>query len=117
MHDVIAEAGQSAGGGAPAQATLGDQHPQALVGVGNPEEIHKAQRCDVVEKLVLVAQFFDELGMVGAPRVGEKVESLNLTFIGIGLLSLLFGIFFVIAGLLTFLRYRKENPLPEKEQA
>ena len=45
------------------------------------------------------------------------VESLNLTFIGIGLLSLLFGIFFVISGLLTFLRYRKENPLPGKEQA
>jgi hypothetical protein len=42
---------------------------------------------------------------------------LNRAFVSIGLLTLLSGAVFAISGLLTFLHYRKENPLPFQEEA
>jgi hypothetical protein len=45
------------------------------------------------------------------------VESISRTFAGIGLLTLVTGVFFIVSGLVTFLRYRKENPAPYEEEA
>jgi hypothetical protein len=42
-------------------------------------------------------------------------ESINRMLAGVGLLTLLSGIAFAVSGLVTFLRYRKENPVPYKE--
>ena len=42
---------------------------------------------------------------------------LSRAFVSIGLLTLLSGAVFVISGLVTFLHYRKENPLPYQEEA
>jgi len=41
----------------------------------------------------------------------------NRTFLSIGLLTLVSGAVFVISGLVTFLHYRKENPVPFQEEA
>jgi len=42
-------------------------------------------------------------------------ESLSRMLAGVGLLTLLSGIGFAVSGLVTFLRYRKENPTPYRE--
>jgi hypothetical protein len=42
---------------------------------------------------------------------------LNRAFVSIGLLTMVSGAIFVISGLVTFLHYRKENPLPYQEEA
>jgi hypothetical protein len=39
------------------------------------------------------------------------------TFASVGLLTLASGMVFLLSGLATFLRYRKENPLPYQEEA
>jgi len=44
-------------------------------------------------------------------------ESLNRVLTGLGLLTLLSGIGFSVSGLATFLRYRKENPVPYREES
>ena len=44
-------------------------------------------------------------------------ETLNRAFAGIGWLTVGSGAAFAISGLVTFLRYRKENPVPYKEEA
>jgi hypothetical protein len=43
-------------------------------------------------------------------------ESLNRVLTGVGLLTMLSGIGFAVSGLVTFLRYRKENPAPYQEE-
>ena len=42
---------------------------------------------------------------------------LSRAFVSIGLLTLVSGAVFVISGLVTFLHYRKENPVPFQEEA
>ena len=44
-------------------------------------------------------------------------ETVNRTFISIGLLTLVSGLVFAISGVVTFLRYRKENPARYREEA
>jgi hypothetical protein len=44
-------------------------------------------------------------------------ESINRTFASTGLLILVSGMAFVLSGVATFLRYRKENPVPYEEEA
>jgi hypothetical protein len=44
-------------------------------------------------------------------------EILNRVFVSIGLLTLVSGTVFAISGVVTFLRYRKENPVPYQEEA
>jgi hypothetical protein len=44
-------------------------------------------------------------------------ESLSRVLTGVGGVTMLSGIGFSISGLVTFLRYRKENPAPYKEEA
>lgn len=44
-------------------------------------------------------------------------ESLNRVLAGVGLLTLLSGFAFAVSGLATFLRYRKENPVPYREES
>jgi hypothetical protein len=44
-------------------------------------------------------------------------ESLSRVLTGVGLLTMLSGIGFSILGVVTFLRYRKENPIPFPEEA
>ncbi len=44
-------------------------------------------------------------------------ESLNRVLTGVGLITLLSGIGFSVSGLATFLRYRKENPVPYREES
>jgi hypothetical protein len=48
---------------------------------------------------------------------GPLDEILSRAFTGIGLLTLTAGILFVLSGLVTFIRYRKENPVPYREGA
>lgn len=43
--------------------------------------------------------------------------SLNRTFAALGLLGILAGVALVVSGGVTFLRYRKENPVPYQEEA
>jgi hypothetical protein len=43
-------------------------------------------------------------------------ETISRTLTGVGLLTLLSGIAFALSGLVTFLRYRKENPSPYREE-
>jgi hypothetical protein len=43
--------------------------------------------------------------------------SLNRTFAALGLLLILAGVALVVSGGVTFLRYRKENPVPYQEEA
>jgi hypothetical protein len=44
-------------------------------------------------------------------------EMINRTFVSVGLMTMVSGAVFAISGLVTFLRYRKENPHPYKEEA
>jgi len=44
-------------------------------------------------------------------------QIINRTFVGIGWLTVSSGAVFVLSGLLTFLHYRKENPVPYQEEA
>ena len=55
------------------------------------------------------------------PALPEALRSpladiLNRTFVSIGLLTLVSGAVFAISGVVTFLRYRKENPAPYQEE-
>jgi hypothetical protein len=45
----------------------------------------------------------------------SMLESINRTLISLGIILLILGIFLVISGVVTFLRYRKENPTPYSE--
>ncbi len=56
------------------------------------------------------------------PALSEAMRApladiLNRAFVSIGLLTLLSGAVFAISGVVTFLRYRKENPAPYQEEA
>jgi hypothetical protein len=44
-------------------------------------------------------------------------EILSRFFLGVGELTFATGIFFLVSGFATFLRYRKENPVPYREEA
>ena len=44
-------------------------------------------------------------------------ENLSRLIAGLGLLTLLSGMTFAVSGLVTFLRYRKENPVPYQEES
>lgn len=44
-------------------------------------------------------------------------EILSRFFVGVSGLTLAAGIFFLVSGLFTFLRYRRENPAPYREEA
>ncbi len=57
--------------------------------------------------------------LVGLPEAlrAPLAESLNRSFVSLGLLALVSGVIFAISGGVTFLRYRKENPVPYKEEA
>ena len=50
--------------------------------------------------------------LMGRPAPGDPGQILGRTFAGVGLLTVTCGLAFVISGLVTFLRYRKENPTP-----
>ena len=43
---------------------------------------------------------------------GFSAQLLGRTFVGVGLLTAVFGAAFILSGVVTFLRYRRENPLP-----
>ncbi len=43
-------------------------------------------------------------------------EIINRTFVSVGLVTMISGAAFAISGVVTFLRYRKENPLPYEEE-
>jgi hypothetical protein len=43
------------------------------------------------------------------------LESINRTLTSLGLLTLISGVILMLSGLVTFLRYRKENPIPYTE--
>ncbi len=45
------------------------------------------------------------------------LETINRTLISLGFLILISGVFLMISGLVTFLRYRKENPTPYAEES
>jgi hypothetical protein len=45
------------------------------------------------------------------------VEAVDRAFTSIGWLTLIAGIAFLLSGLVTFLRYRKENPVPYQEES
>jgi hypothetical protein len=47
----------------------------------------------------------------------SMAETINRTFISICLLTLVSGLVFAVSGVVTFLRYRKENPVPYREEA
>lgn len=44
-------------------------------------------------------------------------DMINRTFVSVGLVTLVSGVVFAIAGVVTFLRYRRENPRPYEEEA
>ncbi len=44
-------------------------------------------------------------------------ETINRTLTAMSMLTLLTGVVFAISGTVTFLRYRKENPVPYREEA
>jgi hypothetical protein len=52
-------------------------------------------------------------GVVQAPLM----EILSRLFLGIGLLTLIAGCFLLVSGLATFLRYRRDNPVPYREES
>jgi hypothetical protein len=54
--------------------------------------------------------------VLGVPGVSLET-AIYRTFAGAGLLSLASGVVFALSGLVTFLRYRKENPVPYSEEA
>ena len=45
------------------------------------------------------------------------LETINRTWISLGFLILISGVILMISGLVTFLRYRKENPTPYAEES
>jgi len=45
------------------------------------------------------------------------LEVINRTLLSLGVLILISGVILIISGLVTFLRYRKENPTPYEEEA
>jgi hypothetical protein len=51
------------------------------------------------------------IGWPGRLASASPAQMLGRTFAGVGLLSMICGAAFVLSGLVTFLRYRKENPL------
>ena len=54
---------------------------------------------------------------VGLPTLPVNVfESVNRTLTGLSILILISGVILMISGLVTFLRYRKENPNPYTEE-
>jgi hypothetical protein len=55
----------------------------------------------------------EQLG-ISQPAV---LESLNRTLASLSYLVLISGVILVFSGILTFLHYRKENPLPYAEEA
>jgi hypothetical protein len=54
--------------------------------------------------------------VLGMPSVSVET-AVYRTFAGAGLLTLVSGVVFALSGLGTFLRYRKENPVPYSEEA
>ena len=54
---------------------------------------------------------------LAAIPIASLSETLNRVFVSIGWLTLGSGVVFAASGVITFLRYRKENPAPYKEQA
>jgi hypothetical protein len=54
--------------------------------------------------------------IVGVPAISTET-AIYRAFASVGLLSLASGIILVISGMVTFLRYRKENPHPYQEEA
>ncbi len=52
------------------------------------------------------------MGWPGLLASGDPAQILRRTFVGVGLLTMIGGASFVLSGLVTFVRYRKENPLP-----
>ena len=50
--------------------------------------------------------------LTGWSASGDAGQILGRTFVGVGLLTVTCGAAFLLSGLVTFLRYRKENPLP-----
>ena len=55
------------------------------------------------------------LSNVATTLQSSMLESINRTLISLGIILLILGIFLVISGVVTFLRYRKENPAPYTE--
>jgi hypothetical protein len=57
------------------------------------------------------------LGLPGIPALLEPplLESINRTIISLSSILMIFGVIFLISGVITFLRYRKENPTPYSE--
>jgi hypothetical protein len=55
------------------------------------------------------------LSNVATTLQSSMLESINRTLISLGIILLILGIFLVISGVVTFLRYRKENPTPYSE--
>jgi hypothetical protein len=49
------------------------------------------------------------------PGISPVVESIKQTLTSLSLLVLASGVVLIISGILTFLRYRKENPSPYRE--
>lgn len=49
------------------------------------------------------------------PGISPVVESIKQTLTSLSLLVLVSGVVLIISGILTFLRYRKENPSPYRE--
>jgi hypothetical protein len=51
-------------------------------------------------------------------RVVQQIvfETINRTLISLGFLILISGVTLMISGLVTFLRYRKENPTPSEAE-
>jgi len=60
---------------------------------------------------------------MGLPNIQSDVlqrsvlESINRTLIGLGVVMLISGFILACSGILTFMRYRKENPEPYREDA
>ena len=54
---------------------------------------------------------------LAAIPIASLSETLNRVFASIGWLTLGSGAVFAVSGVVTFLRYRKENPVPYKEEA
>lgn len=54
---------------------------------------------------------------IGSSAAQTLLESINRTLNGLGLVMLISGFIFACSGILTFMRYRKENPEPYREDA
>ncbi len=86
------------------------------------------RRFRVMAGLALVAGFLIggwqwATGLPGSPLDSSPgmpdlvVKSINRTFTSLALLVLACGVFLLVSGLVTFLRYRKDNPSPYAEEA